>query len=138
MFGILTALTALLCVVSSVISVKVFDLGLLGIAWSNFFPVILVSGILLPIYFNRKMDIAVKDSIKRVWLPALLGSLPTVIMLGIWRYVSAPDSWLKLLLLIPSAIATTALSSWFLSLNKIERTRFCKILHIKKNVKVTE
>ena len=34
-FGILTALMALFCVLASILSVKVFNWGLLGIAWSN-------------------------------------------------------------------------------------------------------
>ncbi|MHC4424776.1 MAG: lipopolysaccharide biosynthesis protein [Planctomycetota bacterium] len=66
-FGVLTALTALLCVSASVVSVKVFNMGLVGIAWSNFLPMALISGVILPIYFNWKMRISVSESIRNVW-----------------------------------------------------------------------
>ncbi|GAG28815.1 unnamed protein product, partial [marine sediment metagenome] len=82
-FGLFTALTALLCVSASVVSVKVFNLGLLGIAWSNFLPMVLISGVVLPIYFNLKMKISARESILNVWWPALLGCLPSVAMISI-------------------------------------------------------
>ncbi|UCE47870.1 MAG: oligosaccharide flippase family protein, partial [Phycisphaerales bacterium] len=92
-FGVLTAVMAILCVSASVVSVTVFDFGLLGIAWSNFLPMVLISSVILPVYFNRKMRISTLECISRVWWPAVLGSLPAVFMIGIWKYLNAPDSW---------------------------------------------
>ncbi|MEA3226156.1 MAG: oligosaccharide flippase family protein, partial [Planctomycetota bacterium] len=71
-FGILTILMAMLCVSASVVSVSVFNWGLIGIAWSNFLPQLLISGIILPIYFNRKMHISASESVRNVWRPAIL------------------------------------------------------------------
>ena len=77
-FGLLTALTALLCISASVVVVKVSNWGLLGIAWSNVVPIMLTSGVILPVYFNRKMRISISESLRTVWKPAILGALPVV------------------------------------------------------------
>jgi O-antigen/teichoic acid export membrane protein len=127
-FGVLTGLMALLCVCASVISVKVYHLGLLGIAWSNFVPMVLISGIALPLYFNWKMHIAIRQSIRRVWGPALLGSLPSVVMISLWKYLSAPTCWFNIATVILSAALVTALCGWFFSFSELERKRFLKIL----------
>lgn len=127
-FGILTALMALFCVSASIISVKVFNLGLLGIAWSIFLPMTLISGVVLPIYFNWKMHISTHESIRRVWWPALLGTLPAVAMISIWKYLARPDSWLQIGGVVIAAMALTLVSSWFLSFSDLERKRFLRIL----------
>ena len=126
-FGILTALTALVCVSAAIISVKVLNLGLLGIAWSNLLPMVFVFGVVMPIYFNRKMQISAVESIHHVWQPALLGSLPAVVLLTAWKYLAPPDSWFEILGVVVAAAALTLLSSWFFSLKKIERERFAHV-----------
>ncbi len=127
LFGIFTALMALLCVSASIVSVKVFNLGLLGIAWSNFFPIVSISGIVLPIYFNWKMHISARESIRRVWWPALLGVLPSVAMISVWKYVAPPNSWLQIAAVIITTMALTLASSWLLSLDATERRRFVHV-----------
>ena len=111
----------------SVISVKVFNWGLLGIAWSNLLPQLLISGVILPIYFNRKMSISASESVRNVWLPALLGSLPAVAVIGVWDYLAPPDSWLEILGVVVAAMVVTFVGGWFLSLEDIERRRFARI-----------
>jgi len=127
-FGVLTAVTAAVCVLASIISVKVFNWGLVGIAWSNFLPMALTSGLILPIYFNWKMHISLLESLHNVWWPALFGSLPTVAMIILWKYLAAPDSWLEIAGVIVAAAVLTSVSSWFLSMRKVERRRFVHIV----------
>jgi O-antigen/teichoic acid export membrane protein len=131
-FGILTALMALFCVLASVISVKVFNWGLSGIAWSNFLPMVLTSVLILPIYFNRKMHISTLENIRNVWQPAIFGSLPPVVMICIWKYLVPPDSWLEIISVVLAAIVLTVTGSWFLSLKEIEKKRFIGIALRKK------
>ena len=131
-FGMLTALTALFCVLASILSVKVFNWGLLGIAWSNFVPMALTSVLILPIYFNRKMHISALESIRNVWQPALLGSLPAVAMICIWKYLAAPDSWLEIGGVVAAAIVLIVIGGWFLSLKEVEQKRFILIALRKK------
>ena len=126
-FGVLTVLTALFCVLASILSIKVFNLGLLGIAWSNFLPMALTSVLILPIYFNRKMHISALENIQNVWRPALLGSLPAVVMICVWKYAAAPDSWLEIAGVVVAAMVLTVIGGWFLSLKEIEKKRFVKI-----------
>jgi len=127
MFGVFTALTALLCVSGSIISLKLFDWGLLGVAWSNFLPMVLVSGLILPIYFNRSMKISAWDCILCVWWPALLGCLPSIVLICVWKYAAPPDSWIEIAGLVFATMVLTLLGSWFLSLKKIEKKRFVHI-----------
>jgi len=126
-FAVLTALTALLCVSASVISVKVLNRGLIGIAWSNFLPMALISGVILPIYFNRKMHISALENALKIWLPALLGSLPAIIMIILWKCLAPPNTWLEIGGVVLSAAALTLVSGWFLSLTKVEQKRFTRI-----------
>ncbi len=123
-FGLLTAVEAFLCVAGAVFSVKVAGWGLQGIAWSNFVPMALVAGVILPIYFNWKMKISAWDGITHVWWPALLGSLPGIAVIVVWKYLSPPDSWLELFGVILAAGVATCVSGWFLSLQSAERRMF--------------
>jgi O-antigen/teichoic acid export membrane protein len=128
LFGLFALVMALLCVLGSVVSVKVFNLGLLGVAWSNCLPVALISGVVLPIYFNRKMNISMRESILRIWWPALLGGIPAVIMISSWKYFYPPDSWLSISLVVLSAMLLTCLSAWCLSFTRLERSRLARTL----------
>jgi len=132
-FGVLTALMALLCVSASVVSVKVFDWGLLGIAWSNFLPMVLISGVILPIYFNRKMRISWLENLRDVWRPALLGSLPSAICIALWEYLAPPDSWLEIAGVVVAVALLTVVGGWFLTLTEIEQRRFVGMALRKKN-----
>lgn len=127
-FGVLTVITAALCVIISVICLKVYDLGLIAMAWSNFVPVVLTSGIILPIYFNHKMKISTKDCFKSVWCPALFGALPAVGLIVVWRYFSTPGSWTEIMAVVIASAMTTFIGAWFFSLSKLEQKRFAKIL----------
>jgi O-antigen/teichoic acid export membrane protein len=127
-FGILTAVEAVLCVSSAVVSVKVLNLGLEGIAWSNFVPMVLVAGIILPVYFNRKMKISAWDSIRHVWWPAILGCIPSVAIVVLWKRLSPPDSWREILAVVAVTGAATVIFGWFVSLENTERQRLRHVL----------
>ena len=131
-FGILTALMALFCVLASILSVKVFNWGLLGIAWSNFLPMAITSVLILPIYFNRKMHISALENIRNVWQPALLGSLPAVAMICVWKYLAPPNSWLEIMSVVIASMFLIVIGGWFLSLKEVEKKRFVKIARRKK------
>lgn len=126
-FGILTAVEAVLCVVGAVFSVKVAGWGLAGIAWSNLVPMALVAGVILPIYFNRKMKISTWDGITHVWWPALVGGVPGMAVIVAWKYLAPPESWLSLFGVILVSGVATCVFGWFFSLQDAERRMF---LHV--------
>ncbi len=128
LFGVFTAVMALLCVGASVVSIRVFNLGLVGVAWSNCVPMALMSVVILPAYFNRKMDISLRESLLRIWWPALLGCAPAVGAITIWKYLSPPDSWSEILAVVVAATLVTLAASCFLSFTERERKRFVGIL----------
>jgi O-antigen/teichoic acid export membrane protein len=130
-FGMLTALMALFCVLGSVVAVKVLNMGLLGIALANFVPMTLTSGLILPIYFNWKMKISIRDSILHVWWPALLGCIPSVAVISVWKYLAPPDSWSELFAVVFIAAGLTFACGWFFSLSTLERSRFIDIIRTK-------
>ena len=132
-FGILTAVEAVLCVSSAVVSVKVLNLGLEGIAWSNFVPMVLVAGIVLPIYFNRKMKISAWDSIRHVWWPALLGTVPSVALTVAWKYLAPPDSWREIFAVVGASGAAVMLFGWFLSMDSVEHRRVLSVLRRRRS-----
>ena len=127
-FGLLTVLTGLLSVTASVVCVKVFHLGLLAIAWANCVPMVLVSGIVLPIYFNAKMKISMRESAVRIWWPALLGCLPAIVVICGWKHFSSPASWFSLAMVALLSAGLTCISAWRFSLAPRERERLLKTL----------
>jgi len=127
-FGILTVVEAVLCVFIAVYFVKVLGWGLEGIAWSNLVPMGLVAGIILPIYFNRKMRISAWDSLRQVWWPALLGTVPSVMLLGVWKYLAPPASWAELFGVVAVVAGATAFFGWFLSMDAVEHQRLLSVL----------
>ncbi len=126
-FGVLTAVTAILCVCGSVFTVKSLGWGLEGIAWSSFIPMAVVSGLIVPAYFNRRMKIATAESIARVWWPAMLGGAPGVAVIVAWKLLAPPDSWLELSGAILAGGAATCVFAWFFSLRDDERRMFCHV-----------
>jgi O-antigen/teichoic acid export membrane protein len=126
-FGLLTAVTAGLCVSGSILALGYLDWGLLGVAWCNAVPMALISGLILSAYFNRKMEITWCQSVKHVWRPALLGSLPAVAMMVLWKLVAPPDSWLELSAVVIASAAVTGICGWFLSLEPVERRRLLRV-----------
>ncbi len=127
-FGILTAVEAALCVCAAVFSVAVLKWGLVGIAWSNLIPMALVAGIIIPVYFNRKMNIRARESLSQVWRPALLSTIPSIVLIVAWKHVSPPDSWSGLFAVIGAAAGVTVVSTWFLGVADIERQRLRSVL----------
>ncbi|UCD52819.1 MAG: oligosaccharide flippase family protein [Phycisphaerales bacterium] len=131
-FGLLTAMTAVVCVCSSILTVKFLGWGLTGIAWCNAVPVGLVSGLILPVYFNRKMRITFQQNLARVWWPALLGSLPAVALMAAWKLLAPPDSWIELLVVVAATAVTTSICGWYFSLQLVERRRLLQVLRRKR------
>jgi len=50
-----------------------------------------------------------------------------VALIGIWKYVAAPDSWFELIGVVVVSIAVTLGGGWFLSLEDIERKRLSSL-----------
>jgi O-antigen/teichoic acid export membrane protein len=130
-FGVITVVTGLLCISASIVSVKIFNLGLLGIAWSNCVPMALISGVVLPIYFNAKMKISIRESFIRIWWPAFLGCTPALIVISFWKYFNSPDSWMSIAAVVVFSMALTFISAWCFSLTSRERERFAKTLMLR-------
>lgn len=138
-FGILTVVEAGLCVCTAVYFVKVLGWGLDGIAWSNLLPMGVVAGIIIPIYFNRKMKISAWDSVRNVWQPALLGTVPGVALIAAWKYLAPPASWAGLFAVVAAAAGTTVLCGWFLSMDGEEHRRLLSVLRRNpKQIPMTE
>jgi len=127
-FGILTAVEAVLCVSTAVFTVSVLHWGLAGIAWSNLIPMALVAGVVLPAYFNHKMNIRTTENLSHVWRPALLSTIPSIVLILAWKRVAPPDSWLGLFAVVGAAAGVTVLSAWLFGMESVERRRLRGVL----------
>lgn len=127
-FGLLTAVEAVLCVGIAIFTIAVLGWGLVGLAWSNLIPMALVAGVVIPIYFNRKMQIPARESLAQVWRPAVLSTIPGVALIVAWKHFAPPASWLALFAVVGAAAATTTLCAWFLGMNGAERKRLLSVL----------
>jgi len=124
----ITFLMALVCVTASVVSVKMYDFGLLGVAWSNFIPMALTYGFIIPMYCSYKLHLSILYSARKVLSPVLLGTLPTIAMIIVWKCLYPPTCWFHIGTVILSAALLTAVASWLFSFSELERQRFLKIL----------
>jgi len=87
-----------------------------------------VCGVVLPIYACRRLGISLGGNLRLVWLPAFAGCLPTVAVIGMWQYFSPPASWLGIGMVVVSSVAMTAFGSWFISMTPVERERMTQTL----------
>lgn len=133
-FGVLTAVEAVLCVGLAVFTVTVLDWGLIGIAWSNLIPMALVAGIIIPVYFNRKMEIPARESFVHVWLPALVSAAPSVLLVVVWKRLSPPDSWAELFAVVAAAGGLTVVCAWLFGMKSEERRRLLSVLKRGRNL----
>lgn len=131
LFGIMTIVNAVLFIISAVVCLKVFKLGLVSVAWSFSVPMVIISGIFLPLYFLYKRGISIKENIFQVWYPAFWGVCPAVVVIVLWKYLAPPDSWLKIAAVFMTTGVVTLVGSWILSLSKLEKMRF--VLLLKRN-----
>ncbi len=127
-FGLMTAVEAVLCVCTAVFTVAVLEWGLTGIAWSNLVPMALVAGVIIPIYFNRKMKIPAKESLTQVWLPAALSTLPSILLIVVWESLMPPSTWLALFAVVAAAGTVTVVSAWFFGMGASERQRLLSVV----------
>jgi hypothetical protein len=58
----------------------------------------------------------------------LAGSLPSVVLMAIWKLIAPPDSWLSLTAVILTGGVLTGTCGWFMSLTPIERQRLLRVL----------
>lgn len=96
-FGWLSAVTVVLVVVLSILVLGMGAGGLVAVAWANCLPLVLISGIILPVYFHRTMEIPWQQCLNQVWKPALCGSLPGLVTLFLWARWVPPQNWTQLL-----------------------------------------
>jgi O-antigen/teichoic acid export membrane protein len=130
-FGFFSIITAALFVVIAVMCLKVYHFGLIAVAWSGFFPVVLISGIILPFYCKRRLQTTFRETAARVWVPALSGTLPAVALIVAWKFIAAPQSWVQISGVIASTAIITGISSWFMSLSTPEHKRLIRLINRK-------
>jgi len=122
-FGWLTAGTAVLVVILTILALWWGQGGLISVAWANFLPLVLISGLVLPVYFHRKMKIRWSDSWQQVLKPALLGSWPGLVVLSLWTHFFPPNNWSQLLLGLSLVAGVAAGGGLMLGCSAQERQR---------------
>jgi O-antigen/teichoic acid export membrane protein len=127
-FGLLAVLMAVCAIMLAVVFVKIFKLGLVGIALSNLIPMSLIYGLILPIYFNYKMNIFFTDYVHRIWRPALICCTPSLLFMGVWKYCHSPGTWLHIATVVASVFIITMACTYLWGLSPAEREKFQRII----------
>jgi len=126
-FGFLAVVMAVCTIALAIVFVKMFNLGLMGIALSNLLPMSLICGLILPIYFNSKMNISLKECVCQVWWPALAGCLPVLLFIASWKYYHSPACWLHIATVVTCAFVITIVGAWLWCLGSVEKRMFLRI-----------
>jgi len=129
-FGVLAGLMAVCTIVLAIVFIKIFNFRLTGIALSNLLPMSIICGLILPIYFNYKMNISFMDSISQIWKPAITGCLPSLLFIGSWKYFHSPDCWLHIAIVATCAFVITIIGAWTWSLSSNEQRMFLRIFRL--------
>jgi O-antigen/teichoic acid export membrane protein len=132
-FGVMAVSVALSAVVLGVGFVGVLKWGVMGMAVANTAPMILIYGVIMPVYYNRRMSISKMELVRFVFGPAVAGCAPAIVAIGLWKLLAPPGSWSQLGMVIVSVALVWALSVWRLSLNRVERARFLSMLSARAN-----
>jgi len=127
-FGLMAIITALCSVIFSIISLGIFKFDLVSVAVSTAIPMILISGVLLQGYFNNKMEINLIETLKNSWIPAIIGTIPSILLLLGIKYIFSPSNWTSLILIIGIVAVTTLLGALIFATNIDERNNLVKIL----------
>jgi membrane protein EpsK len=125
----MTALgTTLACVIAAYASVQYGGGGLVAVAWSCSIPVFLTSSLILPAYFNYKMEIKASATLRQSWLPAIAGCTPGILLMLVWNQLAPPESWSALLAVVVAVGGATALGAWLFTMSDLERKRIRRFL----------
>jgi len=127
-FGVMAVSVALSAVALGIGFVGGFKWGVMGMAVANTAPMMLIYGIIMPVYYNRRMSLSTMELVRFVFRPAIAGCLPPIAVIGLWKLLAPPGSWPQLGMVIVSVAVVWALSAWRLSLNQVERARFLGML----------
>ncbi|MBM4335366.1 MAG: hypothetical protein FJ108_05535 [Deltaproteobacteria bacterium] len=126
-FGLLMLSMAVGTVTLGWLALAVLDLGLLGIAAASAIPLFVGCGIFLPRHVYGKLGVGGAESLRQVWIPALLGAAPGLALLVACKLARPPRGWVELLLLVATVAAATALGAWRLGLGDSERARLSNL-----------
>ncbi len=127
-FGVMAVSMAASAMVLGVVFVGKLGMGIMGMATACAIPMTVIYGVVMPAYYNRRMEISMKESVRSVLRPAILGSSFSVVLIGLWKFFAPPGSWSHLGLVIVSVFAVWMLSVWRMSLSPVEKRRILKIL----------
>jgi O-antigen/teichoic acid export membrane protein len=127
-FGVMAVSMALTAMALGILFVGKLDMGIMGMATACAIPMVVIYGAIMPVYYNRRMDISTRECVRWVFRPAIFGSTFAVALIAVWKFFAPPGSWLHLGAVIVSVVAVWSVSVWKLSLSPVEKTRLLKIL----------
>ena len=129
-FGFVTLSMAISTIFMTYIGINLFNVELFGAAVCTALPMGLISAFILPFYFNNKMNISIKDNLLNVWLPSLIGCLPSIALLFLWKFIFPPQNWNQIILVILFSGLFCLIGTWFFSMKSIERKRILRAIHL--------
>ena len=98
--------------------------GLFGMAVGASIPLVIVQGIIIPIYTSRALDIAGSDYVKEAIVRPVLATLPYAALLALAMRFYPPHTLPTVFLLIVAASPAFLLAAWFLAFEREERATY--------------
>jgi len=127
-FGISAALMFMVNALLSSTVVRYLGGGLQAVAWSCCLSMAVVSTIVLPGDFSRKMEIPLSRSLHESWGPAFLAAAPVALVIAVWRFTQPASSWAELITAIVVAGAIAIATAWLFAIRSDERARIRSML----------
>ncbi|MFA5864689.1 MAG: oligosaccharide flippase family protein [Phycisphaerae bacterium] len=121
-YGSMVLIVAIVITVASIFVLRQ-KLGLMGIAWANTIFLTLFFGIVMEIYFHKKLSISLKQMAAMVWYPSFLGCFPAITWMILWRVWRTPTSWAEIFLVALIAGILVVVFSWLWSMTDNEKNK---------------
>jgi O-antigen/teichoic acid export membrane protein len=119
-FGVMTIYMALTSVLLSSIFV-LLGWGITGAALGNMMALAIFGGTVLPRVFRSKMHLGPWQGFARCWRPAIVSSMPAIVLILIWKVARPPQTWLDIGVGICCVAMVVVVSCWKVALLKDEK-----------------
>ncbi len=134
-FGGITIATGVTNITISVILVTQFNLGLWGVAFGTFFPMLLLGGVVIFAYSSQKLGVSMWHAAQKSYLVGFISVVPSVLVLLVCNAYWKVDNWFMLVTQCSLAMLLWMVCTWFAVFSRVEKKKVINgLAHIKMRI----
>ncbi len=127
-YGVTALVSLASAAILAVLSIRVLDAGIAGVAIACALPMAVLSIALLPAYFHHRTGIPFTRMARRSLAPAAAATAPAVLVIALWQAWHPAVRWSELVGVVLVASVLTGIGTWLFALSDLERKRILRML----------